>query len=140
MFDPESFMQTAVEGDFDTKRQLIPAGEYQAVLDTIEPKTVGDDNKPILNCRLKLINTGDEDLDGRVVFHTIWLDVNDNGALDRGAGKNIGLGQLLEALNLNGKQWSPAELAGQPVQIILGHRFDKRNDEMRENVSKFAAL
>lgn len=135
MFNPDEFMNTSFDSneEFETKRSLIDANEYDAVIEEIEARLVGDDNKPILSTRLKLVNTGDDNIDGRNLFHTIWLDMDSQGALQYGKDKNIGLGQLLAAVGLNGKPWNPGMLKGQLIHIKVGQRFNKRTEEM-ENV------
>ena len=138
MFNPEEFMNTTTEGEFSTQRELVESGEYSAIVEQLEAKTVGDRNLPIISVRYKLINTGQEGLDGRIIFDTIWLDVDDAGNLMRGPGKNIRLGQLLEAVGMNGKAWSPGQLQGQPVLVAVGQRQNKRSGEMENTISKVA--
>lgn len=60
------------------------------------------------------------DRDKVSVVQSILLDLTEDGnGLDMGKGKNIGLGQLREALGQNkpGEDWSPAMLEGQPVKV-----------------------
>lgn len=136
MFNPEEFMQTQVQDEFETKRSLIPEGEYLVRIDSIEAKTVGAANRPVLSLTLALTNTGDGDLDERRLWHTIWLDIDERGALMSGSNKNIGLGQLLTALDLNGKPWSPAELNGQVVMIQVAHGLNKSSGELEEKIRR----
>lgn len=138
MFSPEEFMNTTVEGEFETKRTLVPVGEYTAMIESLEAKTVGDDNKPILSVKYKLVNTGDEETDGRFVYDTVWLDVDDRGSLMRGPDKNLKLGQILEAVGLNGKPWSPGMLQGQVIMIQVNQSLNKRTNEDENRVGRIA--
>jgi len=138
MFDPDAFMQTTIEDAFEEKRSLIPAGEYMATVENLEAKTVGEANRPIINMRLRLVNTGDEETEGRVLYHTLWLDMDERGALMTGPNKNIGLGQFLSALGLNGKPWNPTMFEGQVVLIQVSHGMNKRTGEMEERIPRVA--
>jgi hypothetical protein len=139
MFNPEEFMQSTFEDEFETSRSLIPNDEYQAVIQEIEAKTVGAESRPVLSVRFALVNSGDEALDGRVLYHTVWLDMDERGALLRGPDKNIGLGQLLSAVGMNGKSWSPPQLTGQVVLVQVGTRQNKNTGEMLNNITRIAA-
>lgn len=137
MFNPEEFMNTQQEAEeFDTRRSLVPPGEYTAVLDRIEARTVGEDNKPILSCGYKIINSDVEGANDRLVFDTVWLDMDANGNLMRGPDKNLKLGQILEAVGLNGKPWSPPMLQGQVVMVHVSSRMNKRSNEEENSISR----
>jgi hypothetical protein len=138
MFDPTTFADTTIEDSFEEKRSLIPPGEYMMTLEEVEPRVVGERNLPILSVRLRIVNSGDEEADNRVIYHTVWLDMDDAGSLLTGPNKNINLGQLLSALGLNGKPWSPNQLAGNVVLGNLSHTLNKRSGEMEERITRFA--
>lgn len=138
MFNPEEFNNTTFEGEFETKRTLVPAGEYTVRIEECTAKQIGEANYPILSMRYALTNTGDEALDERQIFDTIWLDVTEQGSLERGPDKNIKLGQLLAALGLNGKPWSPAGLVGSPLIVTVTHSQNKKSGEMEARVSRYA--
>lgn len=136
MFDPQAFMNTTVEEEFKTKRELIPAGEYMCQVENVEARVVGEANRPILSVQMSIINTGDEAIDGRRLYHTIWLDLDEQGNLMSGANKNIGLGQFLAAVGLNGKPWSPGQLIGTVVTTQVKHGINKSNNEMEEKIGR----
>lgn len=139
MFDPQAFMQTEVQGEqFDTERTPVEPGEYPVLIEECEAKTLGTDNIPALALRLKIVNTGDDNLDGKNLYHTIWLDLDERGALMSGANNNIGLGQLLAALDLNGKPWKATQIPGNVVLVQVRHRVDKKTQEVRDYVAQVA--
>ncbi len=138
MFDPQAFMNETVEDTFEEKRTLVPAGEYMTTVEDVEAKTVGEANRPILSIRLRIVNSEDPEANERLLFHTLWLDITDSGALDTGPNKNIGLGQFLSALGLNGKPWSPGALIGQVVLTQVTHGLNKRSGEMEEKITRIA--
>lgn len=140
MFNPEEFMNAEFEGEFSTKRELIPDGEYQLMLEELEAKTIGEANYPIFSIKYKIINNSDEDLDGRPIYDTIWLDVDERGALVRAPGKNIRLGQLLEALGLNGRPWRAGLLTGQVLMAQIKTRQNKRSGDMENYIQKVTGV
>jgi hypothetical protein len=56
----------------------------------------------------------------------IMLDLTPQGALDMSKGKNIALGRLREAVNLNqaGQPFSFHQLPGQMARVSITHRID----------------
>lgn len=141
MFNPEEFMNTQQEAEgFETKRTLVPQGEYTVVIEQLDAATVGDDNKPVLKARYKIVNAPDAELNDRLLFDTIWLDVDDRGALLRGADNNIRLGQLLEAVGLNGRPWAPGMLVGQVLFVKVSVTLNKKSGEEENRVTKLAAV
>jgi len=140
MFNPDEFMNTEIAEEFATKRELLPPGEYQAMIEEIEAKTIGEANWPILSLRYKIVNNPEEDIAGRILFDTIFLDVDEKGSLIRGPNKNIRLGQLLAALGLNGRPWRPAMLTGQVVMLHVTIRQNKKTGDMENNVQKVAEV
>lgn len=129
-FDPEAFLGTDTSDEMSTVVLPIPEGEYNATIDSVKARLAGD--KPVFKVIWNI-----DDADGKVakatgrdkntVRQSIWLDVNDNGSLDTGTGKNVGLGRLREAVGQNkaGKPWNPNMLVGQVAKILVGQRVDK---------------
>ena len=75
-----------------------------------------------------------------IVKQGIMLDTLANGALDCGKGKNVGLGKLREAVNLNapGRPFSLNQLPGRAAKISVKHRVD--GDAVYADVNGVAAL
>ena len=125
-FNAESFMQTEVEGQLETEFTPIPEAEYNAVIKEVKPDTTPK-GSPLLELIWIIDDQSVRDLIGMdepTVRQTIWLDINEQGGLDFGKNKNVGLGKLREALGQNdGKPWSPLMLLGQPATVNIKHRM-----------------
>lgn len=120
IFDADSFMQTNFTEENETKIVPCPAGEYAAKIERVDPK-VTDSGKAMLNVTWEILDPNVLAATGRskvTVRQTIWLDI-DNGALQFGPGKNIGLGRLREACgqNVKGQPWQPAMLVGASAKV-----------------------
>ena len=109
-FDPQSFLDASITESLDTKTIPCPVGEYMAAA--------------------AISNRGEVSVkafvgrDTVTVKQGIMLDTKDGG-LDTTKGKNIGLGRLREAVNMNqaGQAFSFAMLAGQAAKVSVSHRI-----------------
>jgi hypothetical protein len=127
-FNAEAFMTTEVEGVGETEYTPIPEDEYRAVI-----KEVKADSTPNGSPLLEVIWIIDSEevrklvgMDEPTVRHTVWLDINEQGALEFGKNKNIALNRLREALGQNdGKPWSASSMLGQVATINIKHRLGK---------------
>jgi hypothetical protein len=131
-FDPENFMNISTEEASDTQRIEVPEGEYPAAVVAIFPRTTNS-GKALISVQWKVDSEEARDATGQaepMVFQTVWLDVKEDGNLDMGRGKNVGLGKLREALGQNapGKPWSPGMLIGGVAKIKVAHSIDKRDN------------
>jgi hypothetical protein len=132
-FDPNVFMNAFTTDANDTQYIQVPEGEFQATIDKIEAKVVGQETpRPILNVLWKTSDPEVQNATGRAentVRQTIWLDVTDGGGLDFGRGKNVGLGKLRDALGQNkpGASWGPGMMVGGVARIKVKHSIDKRD-------------
>ena len=143
IFDPEAFLNTDIEGSCATSFSPIPDHEALLVVKKVEPKASGDyailDVTFLVDSDEAREETGQDEPTVRV---GIFLDIDDNGMLDLGKGKNVQLGRLRAALGQNdGGAWSPAGMVG---ETCLGHvtqRPDKNDSEKIYNdVKQFTAL
>ena len=139
MFDPQALINTTFEGGFSTVRVPIPENEYQAVI-AEEPKAAvwnfktGEPGGLKLQIQWEIL---DEELARKmerkkvVLRDEIMLDVTETGMLDKGKGKNVQLGRLLEALGLNkpGVAWTFQQMVGRPVLIAIKHDVQQRDGE-----------
>lgn len=132
-FDPSAFLNLQVTGSNDTKLIPIPEGEYTGVTDSVDvlPWQSKEDTS---KSGLKLITTILID-DPAVVAATgrekntvkldCMLDLMPNGeGLDMGKGKNVSLGRLREAINLNDPSvpFSFLQIPGRPLKVAVKHR------------------
>lgn len=139
MFDPNKFMQSNFNGKLDTVIPALPEDDYRSIIDDVTFREVDtkDGKRHIMRVKWKVVDDNRLaaiDRKSAFVNQDIWLDLTSDGGLDEGEGKNVGLGQLLEALNLNGQPWSPGQLKGMgPAILRIAPRPDQRNPEVQYN-------
>lgn len=134
-FDPDLFMQETVDGSNDTVYPTIPAGEYLGVIDDVKIRRTEKDGKYFYptDVTWTLVNPPQKVLDdlGRdkaTVRQSVFLDLTDSGSIDLGKGKNIQLGRLREALDLNGSGFTLGKLKGAgPAKLQVSLKPDKDN-------------
>lgn len=126
MFDPATFASTQITEAFEEDYTPLEDGEYSATIDSCEADVVGESQRAVLKVKFKISKPG-SDADGVTVNDTIWLDVNDQGALESGKNKNIQLGRFLAAVNLNGKPWGVEKLMGLSCIIRTQQEEDRRD-------------
>jgi hypothetical protein len=128
MFDTNTFLQTTFTEENSTRREPIPVGEYQASVENVKPD-VTQNGAALLRVTWKLQDFTHDEINGRLVDQTIWLDLTPGGALDMAKGKNTGLGRLREACGQNqpGKPWQPGMLLGAQATVSVTHRADKED-------------
>lgn len=147
-FNPETFMATEEESGFDTTFPVIPIGEYTAQLDQVEVKkaTMKDGvERAVMELRWAVLDESVKSETGLAkptVRQSIFLDINERGGLDKGKGKNIGLGRLLDGLGMNtGKPWTPKSLEGGMATIKVIHKDNPDDPENPySNVQKVTSL
>lgn len=134
MFNPDQFLDMQVTETNDTKVVPVPVGEYTAMIDEVKVRQWQSKKDPsqsglTLDVKWGIDNAAVAELLGRdkvTVKQGIMLDINDAGFLDMGKGRNIGLGRLREALNLNapGEPFSFNMLVGRVAKVSVTHRID----------------
>lgn len=137
MFDPEQFLNMQVTESNDTKTIPVPVGEYTAVAEEVKCRQWQSKQDPsksglTLDITWSIDDSTVKELLGRdkvTVRQGIMLDLTDSGGLDMGRGRNIGLGRLREALNLNtpGQPFSFSMVAGRIAKVSVSHRIDGEN-------------
>lgn len=132
MFNPEQFLDMQVTESNDTKTIPVPAGEYIAVVEDVKCRqwqSKADPSKSgvTLDVTWSLDDGAVKELLGRdkvTVKQGLMLDITDSGGIDMGKGRNVGLGRLRDALNLNvpGQPFSFSMLNGRVAKISVSHR------------------
>lgn len=132
-FDPSSLFETTVTEVNDTKIIPIPEGEYLAVIEKadISTWTSRDGTKSGLRLDVHYLidDEGAKAATGReklTVRQGLMLDLTEDGkSLDMGKGKNVGLGRLREACDLNqpGQPFAMAMIPGRLVKIKVTQRI-----------------
>lgn len=135
-FDPATFMQTVYTEVNDTKVVPCPAGEWQAQIVELKPKTGTISKGERAGETWAGVDIVWEISDDRVtsitnrkptkVRQNLFLDLNATGAIDFSQGKNIGLGRLREACDLNrpGQPFNFSQLIGKLAIVNVSHRID----------------
>jgi hypothetical protein len=137
MFNPDQFLDLTITSANDTVSVPIPVGEYLAVVRDVKVATWAKKDDPSVS-GLKLNLTWDIDspelkeLLGRKevkIIQGVMLDITDDGQLDMGKGRNISLGRLREATDLNkaGNPFSFNMLTGRMAKIKIKHRIHEQS-------------
>jgi hypothetical protein len=142
-FDPASFASQSFTGANDTKIVPLPIGEYTGVTKDQEIGTwqsKDDPTKAGLKLTTNILVDGSQSCpsgktvkeetgrDSVTLKYDCLLDIvpgpDGRYGLDFGKGKNVGLGRLREALNLNDPSTPFAfqQIPGRMVKIAVGHR------------------
>lgn len=131
-FDPQAFLDASVTEANDTKIIPVPQGEYMGIIDKITPRTWQSKDGTQSGVAIDILwLVEDADVkaflgrDTVTVKQGLMLDTLSTGALDMSKGKNVGLGRLREALNLNqpGQPFSFGMLPGNAGKISVSHRI-----------------
>ena len=138
-FDPNQFLDMQVTESNDTVLRPVPIGEYVAVATSVECRPWQGKNDPTqagiaLDIKREIDNAELEAELGRrpTVKQGIMLDMAESGGLDMGKGRNVGLGRLRAALDLNkpGQPFSFSMVTGRVAKVKVAHRPDKNNVEI----------
>ena len=141
MFDPQKYFESSTEEPMETTLSPIPVGEYTAVVRSVKIFPIKDKQTGME--RTNTIRTtitwdiDDKPLEqqlGRTnltVQQTVFIDFDDNGSFATGRDKNVQLGRLREALNLNSGRFTLQMLEGAgPARIAVHHEPDSRDDSL----------
>jgi hypothetical protein len=134
-FDPANFLDMQMTEASSTVSTPVPEGEYTGIVDGEPEIRQWTGKKDPTKSGLVLDITwliddatvkaelGREKVTCR---QSIMLDLNSNGGIDTGKGRNVSLGRLRDAVNLNepGKPFSFRMLAGQCAKVAIKHRVD----------------
>jgi hypothetical protein len=130
-FDPNTFLNQTFDEANDTKIIPCPVGEYLAIADKVEIKPWAAKDGSSSGLKVEIVwdiqDEAAKKLTGKskvLVRQQQMLDTTEEGGLDFGAGKNVGLGRIREALGLNkaGKPFSFNMLEGQMATVKVSHR------------------
>lgn len=132
-FDAQAFLDAAVTASNDTKVIPVPIGEFQGIIEKISPRQWQSKDGTQSGVALDVIwLVEDQEVKSFLGRETvtckqgIMLDMTSDGKLDTMKGKNISLGRLREAVNLNtpGQPFSFNMLPGNAARISVRHRID----------------
>lgn len=147
-FDPNSFLQTAVEGAIDTTIIPVPPDSYTGIIDSLKAREVTTDDGPqiVLDVTWRIEDEGVQKHCKRkkvTVRQGVFLETTAEGSLDMSEGSNRQLGLLLEAIGMNkkGRKWSFEEMKEQSALITVEHKENPKDPESPfANVTRVAPL
>lgn len=158
-FNAAAFLSTVYEDAFDTKRPLMPEGEWRGFIRAVD---VGAGNREeTVMLRLSIEFDDDNlkalpemaDREKIIMNETLFVDVDPKNPtqIKFGGGINWQLGQVRAAAGQNnpGRPWSPSNLEGAgPILFKIAHREIKKENpetkrkegtgEMRDNIAAYA--
>ncbi len=144
-FDPATFLNQSFDQALDTKVVPCPAGEYLAIADKIDVKTWAAKDGSSSGLKIEILwDIQDENVKALLGRDTVkvpqqqMLDLTDTGALDFGKGKNVGLGRIREALDLNkpGKPFAFSMIQGRMAKVMVSHRVS--GEDIFHEIKKIA--
>lgn len=130
-FDPTTFLNQTYEESNDTKIIPCPAGEYLALAEKVDIKTWASKDGSSSGLKVTILwEIQDDnvkklvDRDKVLVPQDQLLDLTDEGNLDFGKGKNVGLGRIREALGINtpGEPFAFSMIQGRLGKVKVNHR------------------
>jgi hypothetical protein len=135
VFDADSFLQSTITAVTSTARPPIPVGEYNAMVKSVAirtPKTsVILDVTWIIDDEAARKATGVAE---PTVRQSLFLDINEQGQLDSGDGKNLQLGRLRTAVGQNTTAaWAPSRLEGAMAKVSVTQRANENDTSIIYN-------
>jgi len=130
-FDPNTFLNATFDETNDTKVIPVPAGEYLALAEKVDVKSWSSKDGSSSGIKLEIVwDILDDNVKALLGRDTVkcnqqqMLDLTDTGALDFGKGKNVGLGRIREALDMNtpGQPFSFGMIQGRMAKVVVSHR------------------
>jgi hypothetical protein len=151
MPDYSHLLDAQVDDAMATFIRPIPEGDYKARIDSLEIVSIsinkGQNAGKEMPQAVILWEILDEGLTAQLgrtpkVRQQAWLDLDATGNLDTGPDKNVRLGQIREALGLNGAGFRLGQLKGSlPCLIHVTQRPNEQNPDAPYNdVSRVTKL
>jgi len=132
VFDPEAFLDQTIDGANDTKVIPCPAGDFLGIVDSYKVRRwEKKDDKTVNGVSLDIMWIVEDEnarqetgRDKVLVKQSIGLDITPDNKIDLGKGKNVRLGRLRQALDLNqpNQPFSFHQLKGRMAKITVIQR------------------
>jgi len=144
MFNPDTFLDATIEAPTE-KRPPLPAGDYTAVIGEVKSRAwqgKKDPTKSGIAWDIPLTLEIPADVQTQLglqqptitLTDSIMLDLTDASTIDNSPGKNRGLRNYREALDMNkaGDVFSARKMTGQAVRVKVKHELYE--DQIMERV------
>lgn len=142
-FDADNFINTQYTEPSATKVMPCPVGEYNAQITELKTRVIEKSGQVILTLDWAIDDAKAQEATGRqklTVRQDLFLDI-ENGALQFGEGKNVGLGRVRAAVGQNtGDSWAPSMLKGRTAKVKVTHRPNKDTGDIYDQISAVSAL
>jgi hypothetical protein len=132
-FNPADFLNQTFDEANSTVSVPVPEGEFLAIADKVDLNTWQKRDGSASGLKLDIVwDIQDAELLAMLdrpkatSRQSIMLDLTETGQLDFGKGKNVQLGRLRAALDLNepGKPFSFPMITGRMGKVSIKHRID----------------
>lgn len=146
-FDPSSFLNQQFDEALDTKVVPCPVGEYPAIAEKVDVKQWAAKDGSSSGLKVEILwDIQDDNVKSLLGRDTVrvpqqqMLDLTEEGGLDFGKGKNVGLGRIREALDLNtpGEPFSFGMIQGRMAKVAVSHRT--AGEDIYAEIKKIAKL
>lgn len=144
MFNPDTFLDATIEAPTE-KRPPLPAGDYTAVIGEVKSRAWQGKKDPTrsgIAWDIPLTLEIPADVQTQLgltqptitLTDSIMLDLTDAGTIDNSPGKNRGLRNYREALDMNkaGDVFSARKMTGQAIRVKVKHELYE--DQIMERV------
>jgi hypothetical protein len=143
-FDANSFLDTEISGPTSTERILIEPGVYTAFITDLKASNGFSEKNQQPWARLDVVFELDDEHQkertGRarlLLTYGIMLDLDENGDLAQGRGKNVKLGKFRKAVGKNDGPLNPRELMHLYAKVQVSHEIYQ--NEPQEKISAVSA-
>jgi len=140
-FDAESFLNQDYVGSNSTEFVAVPIGERTGIINAINAKEIVSQKNGNTYRFLEVDYIIDDDEAREATGmaeprarQSMILDIADDGTIDRRKGKNVSLGKLRDACDLNDpkQQFNFNMLIGKAVKCNIKHRIDDNGQTWAE--------
>jgi hypothetical protein len=143
-FDANSFLDTQISGPTSTERILIEPGVYSAFVADVKAANGFSEKSQAPWARFDVVfeieDDHQKDRTGRarlILTYGIMLELDENGDLAEGKGKNVKLGKFRKAMGKNDGPFQPRDLMHLYARVQVGHEI--YNNEPQEKITAVSA-
>lgn len=143
-FDANSFLDTTISGPTSTERILVEPGQYTAFVADLKSATGFSEKSNQQWARLDVVfeleDEHQKERTGRariLMTYGIMLDLDENGDIAVGRGKNVRLGKFRKAMGKNDGDFVPRELLSLYAKVNVKHEIYQ--NEPQERISDVSA-